>query len=626
MNFTVFPPEVNSARVYGGAGLGPVLAAATAWSNLAMELHSAAGEFGSVTAELAAAPWQGPASAAMAQAAGAFVAWLTTLETQAEHTAGQALLAADTFENALTATVHPGFVAANRTALQALAAVNLFGQNATAIAATEAAYEQMWAQDVAAMADYHAAASTIAAQLTSWQRTLPGLPSPVQSAIANVGLSRDRFGYGNSGRFDLGVGNTGNFNIGVGNTGSGNIGFWNTGSSNIGFWNTGNGNLGSFNTGNGNFGIANAGNGNIGYLNAGSWNIGLANTGDGNIGLGNPGDGNFGALLTYQNQVGVSGLNTTVLIMGGTGINPIPSPEHVARIEQLFVTPQYPGYNSAFLVTPAQLYPLTGLHSLTFDASVNQGVTALNNQIMAQLSTGNHVVVVGYSQSATVATLEQRYLMTLPASQQPTPDQLSFMLLGNPNRPNGGFLERLVGAQIDQIGFTFFGANPYSPYPTIDYALQYDGVSDFPQYVLNPISSANAIAGMVFVHPTHSAQTPSQIASGVVQPVSPSNPEATYILIPTTDLPLLDPLRMIPGIGNPLAALLQPDARILVDLGYDRSAYQDLPTPFSLGVAPPNTDWAAVANELQQGAIQGVRDAKLAAALPPPFGMGLTLH
>ncbi|BBX96182.1 hypothetical protein MLAC_14760 [Mycobacterium lacus] len=52
---------------------------------------------------------------------------------------------------------------------------NWFGLNAPAIAAAEAEYEQMWAQDVAAMVGCCADASAVAAQLTPFQRLLPTL-------------------------------------------------------------------------------------------------------------------------------------------------------------------------------------------------------------------------------------------------------------------------------------------------------------------------------------------------------------------------------------------------------------------------------------------------------------------
>ncbi|ORC04348.1 hypothetical protein B1T48_26990, partial [Mycobacterium persicum] len=61
MNFSVLPPEINSARMFVGAGPGPMLSAAAAWDGLAGELQAAATSFSSVTSELAGAAWQGPA-------------------------------------------------------------------------------------------------------------------------------------------------------------------------------------------------------------------------------------------------------------------------------------------------------------------------------------------------------------------------------------------------------------------------------------------------------------------------------------------------------------------------------------------------------------------------------------
>ena len=605
-HFVVLPPEINSARIFTGAGPGPMLAAAAAWDQLSAELTATATSFSSTVTGLTTGFWQGSASTAMANRALPYAAWLRTASAQAEHSASQLRAAAATFEAARAATVHPAVVAANRILRNSLIAANLLGQNTPAIAASEAVYDQLWAQDATAMASYHNGISAIAARLSSWQEALQNLQGPIDNAIASLGLQGNNIGFGNAGTFGIGLWNTGDHNIGIANTGTGNIGIGNSGT--------------------GNFGIGNTGERNIGAFNAGNWNNGFANTGNWNYGLGNPGNGNVGLLLTNERQVGIGGLATTVLIMGGTGVNPVPAPAHVSQIEQLFVTPEYPGYNSAFLVTPSKSFPYTGLHSLTFDASVNQGLANLNTQIMTELAAGNHTVVLGYSQSATIATLEQGYLMSLPIDQRPLIDQLSFILLGNPSRPNGGFLSRLAGTYIERIGFTFYGANPYSLYPTTDYAIQYDGVSDFPKYLLNPFATTNALAGMFFTHDTYSGLTASQIASGIVQPVSPSDTTSSYILIPSENLPLLEPLRWIPLVGNPVADLVQPSLKVLVDLGYDRTAYQDVPTPFSWGVAPADTDWTAVTIALQQGVQQGIRDATASLALPPPVGLGVTLR
>lgn len=66
MNFMVLPPEVNSARIYAGAGPAPMLAAAVAWDGLAAELGMAAASFSLLISGLTAGPgsaWQGPAAA-----------------------------------------------------------------------------------------------------------------------------------------------------------------------------------------------------------------------------------------------------------------------------------------------------------------------------------------------------------------------------------------------------------------------------------------------------------------------------------------------------------------------------------------------------------------------------------
>jgi PPE-repeat protein len=165
MNFSVLAPEINSARIFSGAGSAPMLTAAAAWDGLASELGSAASSFSSVTSGLTDQAWQGPASAAMTAAAAPYAGWLSAAATQATGAAAQARTVAGTFEAALAATVHPLQVAANRNGLVQLVMSNLFGQNAPAIAAAEAEYEQMWAQDVAAMAGYHAGASAAGAAL-----------------------------------------------------------------------------------------------------------------------------------------------------------------------------------------------------------------------------------------------------------------------------------------------------------------------------------------------------------------------------------------------------------------------------------------------------------------------------
>jgi PPE-repeat protein len=132
------------------------LAAAATWDELANELHSTAANLESVISGLTSQPWQGPSSASMVAAAAPQLAWLSTTAAQATQTSTQAKAAVAAYESAYAMTVPPPVIEANRAELTSLIATNLVGQNAAAIAATEVAYSEMWAQDVAAMYGYAA--------------------------------------------------------------------------------------------------------------------------------------------------------------------------------------------------------------------------------------------------------------------------------------------------------------------------------------------------------------------------------------------------------------------------------------------------------------------------------------
>jgi PPE-repeat protein len=168
-DFAALPPEINSARMYSGAGSAPMLAAGAAWSQLADEMRSAAASYSSVVSSLTGGSWQGPASQSMAAAAAPYATWMNTTAAQAEQTAVQAQAAVTAYESAFSMTVPPVEIAANRAQLASLVATNILGQNTPAIAATEALYGEMWAQDAAAMYGY-AGSSAAASQLTPFSQ------------------------------------------------------------------------------------------------------------------------------------------------------------------------------------------------------------------------------------------------------------------------------------------------------------------------------------------------------------------------------------------------------------------------------------------------------------------------
>ena len=199
----------------------------------------------------------------------------------------------------------------------------------------------------------------------------------------------------------------------------------------------------------------------------------------------------------------------------------------------------------------------------------------------------------------------------------PTASQLGFVLLGDPMNPNGGLFERFAGLTFPSLGQTFYGATPANtPWPTTTYSLEYDGIADWPHYPIDIFSDLNAFAGFYYVHGLYPGLNPAALPPGYnLLPLSTSPGYAgntTYYMITVPHLPLLDPVRAIPLVGNPIADLLEPDLRVLVNIGYGDPAYgystgpADVPTPF--GLFPPVNAHTVLA-DLVTGTHQGISAA-----------------
>ncbi len=306
----------------------------------------------------------------------------------------------------------------------------------------------------------------------------------------------------------------------------------------------------------------------------------------------------------------------TALVIGGSGI-PLPPMRYVDAADTLYLAPR--GFTGApqALDTPEGFYPTTGVNSLTADASEAQGSKILDAAILGQIATGkidaeNPVVVFGYSQSSAFASMTMQQLQ----SQGIPSDDVHFLLVGDTAAPDGGLLERFAlpggDLSVPSFGITFGDPTPPDLYPTDIYTLEYDGFADFPQYPINPIADLNAFAGMIYEHLTYLGLDADQIKNAVPLDTL-GNTLTNYYMIPVADLPLLDPLRLIPIVGNPLADLLQPDMKVLVDLGYGSitdgwsQGPANVPTPFEL--FPTDINWNDVATALVNGVPQGIQAA-----------------
>jgi PPE-repeat protein len=187
IDFGTLPPEINSGRMYTGPGSEPMMAAASAWQAIASQLDSFARCYAAAIDGLQGDLWSGGACVAMADAAQPYVAWVAAASAQAEETAECARTAGAAYEIAHAATVPPAVVAANRDLYSALVNSNVVGQNTPAIAAADAEYAEMWAQDAHAMYSY-AATSAAAISLTRFNeppQTTSATARPAQATAVS---------------------------------------------------------------------------------------------------------------------------------------------------------------------------------------------------------------------------------------------------------------------------------------------------------------------------------------------------------------------------------------------------------------------------------------------------------
>jgi PPE-repeat protein len=175
--------------MYIGPGPATLLAASAGWEALAAELHAAASGYQSVISGLTDESWMGPSSMSMVAAVTPYLTLMRATAAQCEEAAGQATAAAAAYETAFAMTVPPPMIVANRAQLMTLIATNFLGQNTPAIMATEAEYNEMWAQDATAMynyADSSASASAFSTFTPPSRTTNPAGLAGQASAVART--------------------------------------------------------------------------------------------------------------------------------------------------------------------------------------------------------------------------------------------------------------------------------------------------------------------------------------------------------------------------------------------------------------------------------------------------------
>jgi hypothetical protein len=313
----------------------------------------------------------------------------------------------------------------------------------------------------------------------------------------------------------------------------------------------------------------------------------------------------------------------TALVFGGT-LLPTPPEQYVDAADTLYLQPL------GFTGTAESSYTPEGSsaldpNTLGYGTSLGQDQSIMVSDIESQIAGGgvspeNPVVVFGYSQSSEASSL---LMQQLQADGVPS-DDVHFVLLGDLVNPNGGFMNTFDFPAGNTSAFTaldvpFEPPTPSDLYPTDIYTIEYDGFADFPHYTTNLLSDLNALLGFDFAHTTYLDISPEQIASAQLLPGSQDatiDPCAAcltdYYVIPNDNLPILEPLLLIPGIGQPLYDLLEPDTQILVNLGYGsitegwNQGPANVPTTFGLF---PDINQTQLSDALSSGWQQGVTDA-----------------
>jgi hypothetical protein len=356
-------------------------------------------------------------------------------------------------------------------------------------------------------------------------------------------------------------------------------------------------------------------------------------------------------------------LTATALIMGGTD-HPLSATgddrnyveSYLDNAVNLFINPAAespsesgpiegvnPGDRVYAVTYPAEFFPVFG--SRTFDSSVDAGRDNLNGCVRGTACAFNDEVddpanpnpaippgpdftVFGYSQSAVVASLVKKDLI---ANRPADGTDVSFFLLANPMRPNGGVLARgPEGMTIPILGITFYGATPTNScdtgecYETVDVAAQYDGLGgDAPASLTNVLAIANAVAGYYYLHGDL------QNKSFEDAEYQGSAGDTDYYIVPARRLPILMPFESF--VPSPILTLLEAPLKAAIEAGYARDVNPGVAT--KVGLLPFRNPVQAVVNILKAIPV-GVDDAIAEASGDPanrplgtapvtsPFGVG----
>lgn len=172
------PPEVHSALLSSGPGLGPLQAAAAAWAGLGEKFALAAVDISFVLGEVSW-QWEGTGAESYVAENIRYKAWLAEAALVCAEAAAALEAAAAAYSGALAEMPTLTELTENHTVHEVLVAMNFFGVNVAPIALNEADYVRMWIQAAGVMGVYQACSTAALAAVP------PAAPAPV---LVNPGI------------------------------------------------------------------------------------------------------------------------------------------------------------------------------------------------------------------------------------------------------------------------------------------------------------------------------------------------------------------------------------------------------------------------------------------------------
>ena len=176
------------------------------------------------------------------------------------------------------------------------------------------------------------------------------------------------------------------------------------------------------------------------------------------------------------------------------------------------------------------------------------------------------VVIIGESMGSMVAWRVAAELAN--GSDPPNPADVRVVLIAPPEAGVAQYFK--VGTYIPILNYRVRRIAE-SPYDTTIVIGEYDGWSDPPDRPWNLVSSANALAGIAYVHgpPISAADLTDLPPESVIPRIGEERGSITTYLVPTHNLPLTQVFRDV-GVPDALVDKVDQVLRPVVDAGYRR--------------------------------------------------------